>query len=139
MDVLETWEPRANTPFTPVYQLIRAICEDESDNTQINLLYANNTAEDILLREELDAFAIQCPEKFNVQYVLAKPPGGWIGEAGFVTKEMVAKYLPSASNDAKMLLCGPPPMIEATKKNLVALGFQAPGAVSKAADQVFLF
>lgn len=122
-----------------VYQLIRAICEDESDNTHISLIYANNTEEDILLREELDSFAIQCPEKFSVQYVLAKPPSGWTGESGFVTKEMIATYLPKAESDAKVLLCGPPPMIDATKKNLAVLGFQAPGAVSKAGDQVFLF
>lgn len=37
-----------------MYQLIRAICEDDSDNTQISLIYANNTEEDILLREELE-------------------------------------------------------------------------------------
>jgi cytochrome-b5 reductase len=122
-----------------VYQLIRAICEDESDDTQISLIYANNTEEDILLRQELDGFAIQCPEKFSVQYVLAKPPQGWAGESGFVTKEMIAKYLPTAATDSKVLLCGPPPMIEATKKNLASLNFSAPGSISKTGDQVFLF
>ncbi|KAK9418717.1 hypothetical protein SUNI508_07737 [Seiridium unicorne] len=125
--------------ITPMFQLIRAICEDESDNTQINLIYANNTEEDILLREELDSFAIQCPEKFSVQYVLAKPPNGWTGESGFVTKDMIDTYLPKTASDAKILLCGPPPMIEATKRNLAVLNFQAPGAISKAGDQVFLF
>ncbi|KAI1855525.1 hypothetical protein JX265_004608 [Neoarthrinium moseri] len=125
--------------ITPMFQLIRAICADESDDTQISLIYANNTEEDILLREELDGFAIQCPKKFSVEYVLAKAPVGWTGESGFVTKDMAAKYLPRAESDAKVLLCGPPPMIEATKKNIIALGFQAPGAVSKAGDQVFLF
>jgi cytochrome-b5 reductase len=122
-----------------VFQLIRAICADDSDHTQISLLYANNTEEDILLREELDGFVLQCPEKIMVQYVLAKPPGGWTGEAGFVTADMIAKYLPEAANDTKLLLCGPPPMIEATKKNLSTKGFTAPGAVSKAGDQIFLF
>ncbi|KAF7540002.1 hypothetical protein G7054_g1687 [Neopestalotiopsis clavispora] len=119
--------------------LIRAICEDESDTTQIDLLYANNTEEDILMREELEGFAAQCPEKFKIQYVLARPPAEWQGESGFVTKDMVDKYLPKAGPDSKVLLCGPPPMIDATKKNLAALGFAAPGAISKAADQVFLF
>ncbi|KAK6212013.1 hypothetical protein LQW54_005541 [Pestalotiopsis sp. IQ-011] len=126
--------------ITPMYQLIRAICEDESDPTQIDLLYANNTEEDILMREELEGFAAQCPNKFKVTYVLSWPPqDGWTGESGFVTKDMIAKYLPKADADSKVLLCGPPPMIEATKKNLAALGFAAPGAISKATDQVFLF
>jgi cytochrome-b5 reductase len=122
-----------------VYQLIRAICADEEDKTQVSLIYANNTEEDILLREELDGFALQCPDKFKVHYVLAKPPPSWTGESGFVTRDMMAKYLHKADEDTKVLLCGPPPMIEATKKNLSALGFNAPGAISKAADQVFLF
>ncbi|ETS78917.1 hypothetical protein PFICI_08770 [Pestalotiopsis fici W106-1] len=125
--------------ITPMYQLIRAICEDESDTTQIDLLYANNTEEDILMREELEGFAAQCPDKFKIQYVLARPPSEWQGESGFVSKDMIEKYLPKADPDSKVLLCGPPPMIEATKKNLAALGFAAPGAISKAVDQVFLF
>lgn len=122
-----------------MYQLIRAICADDSDNTQVNLIYANNTEEDILMKEELDGFALQCPEKFKVHYVLSKAPEGWSGETGFVTKDMIAKYLPKAADDTKVLLCGPPPMIEATKKNLDALGFKAPGAISKPVDQIFLF
>lgn len=127
------------TGITPMYQLIRAICEDESDNTQISLLYANNTEEDILLKEELDHFAQKCPSKFKVNYVLSRPSGSWKGAKGFVTTELIKEHLAPASKDSKVLLCGPPPMINIMKKNLAGLGFQEPGALSKAADQVFLF
>lgn len=58
------------TGITPMYQLIRAICDDGTDSTQISLLYANNTEEDILLRKELDDFAMRFPNKFQVKYVL---------------------------------------------------------------------
>lgn len=37
------------TGITSMYQGIRAICEDESDKTKIDLIYANNTVQDILL------------------------------------------------------------------------------------------
>jgi len=47
------------TGITPMYQLIRAICEDDSDNTQISLIYANNTEGDILLREEFEGFSVR--------------------------------------------------------------------------------
>ncbi|PKS06185.1 hypothetical protein jhhlp_007502 [Lomentospora prolificans] len=127
------------TGITPMYQLIRAICADESDNTKISLLYANNTENDILLREELDGFALQCPEKFQVQYVLGKASEDWKGPTGFVTADLIKKYLPPASDDSKVLLCGPPPMINAMKKNLASLGFKEPGALSKVTDQIFLF
>ena len=127
------------TGITPMYQLIRAICADDSDNTQISLIYANNTEEDILLKDDLDGFALQCPHKFKVHYVLSKPSKDWTGDSGFVTADMIKKYLAPASNESKVLLCGPPPMINVMKKNLAAQGFKEPGALSKATDQVFLF
>lgn len=127
------------TGITPMYQLIRAICADESDDTKVSLLYANNNEEDILLKEELDGFAMQCPEKFQVHYVLAKPPPEWRGSSGFVTGDLMKEHLPAASEDSRVLLCGPPPMINAMKKNLAGLGFKEPGAIAKATDQVFLF
>jgi len=127
------------TGITPMYQLIRAICADESDKTKISLVYANNTEEDILLRDELDNFVQQCPDKFRVHYVLTKPPQGWTGSSGFITEDVIKKHLPAASADTKVALCGPPPMINAMKANLTKLGFQQPGAFSKVTDQVFLF
>ncbi|KAM7212764.1 hypothetical protein V8F06_011853 [Rhypophila decipiens] len=134
------------TGITPMYQVIRAIMEDESDKTKVDLIYANNTVDDILLREELDGFASMCPDRFRVRYVLSHPPGPaadgtatWQGGVGFVTKEMMQAWLPAPAADTKVLLCGPPPMIGAMSRGLVELGFQAPGSVSKAGDQVFLF
>ncbi|KAJ6110838.1 Cytochrome b5 [Penicillium sp. IBT 16267x] len=127
------------TGITPMYQLIRAICDDETDSTQISLLYANNTEEDILLRQELDNFAKKYPTKFQVQYVLSKAADGWKGHRGFVSQDLIQKYLAPADQSNKTLLCGPPPMINAMKKVLVGLGWKEPGALSKAADQVFLF
>lgn len=127
------------TGITPMYQLIRAICEDESDNTKISLLYANNTEEDILLKEELDNFTRKCPNKFQVNYVLSRPSDSWTGLRGFVTAGLIKEHLAPASEASKALLCGPPPMINAMTKNLVGLGFQEPGVLSKATDQVFVF
>lgn len=127
------------TGIAPMYQMIRAICEDGSDKTTVSLVYASNTEADILLRPQLDAFATQCPDKFRVHYVLSTPPANWSGSKGYVTEDLIKKYLPAAAPDVKMLLCGPPPMITAMKSQLTALNFKAPGAISRATDQVFLF
>ncbi|MBE3044611.1 cytochrome-b5 reductase, partial [Candidatus Bathyarchaeota archaeon] len=127
------------TGITPMYQLIRAICADDSDDTRISLIYANNTEDDILLKDDLDAFALQCPDKFRVHYVLSHPPPGWTGSSGFVSEDLIKAHLPGASDDSRVLLCGPPPMINAMKKSLSSLGFKEPGKLSKATDQVFLF
>ncbi|KAJ5369898.1 Cytochrome b5 [Penicillium cataractarum] len=127
------------TGITPMYQLIRAICDDENDSTKMSLLYANNSEEDILLRKELDDFATRFPEKFQVQYVLSQAGEGWQGHRGFVSQDLIKKYLAPADETNKALLCGPPPMINAMKKALAGLGWKEPGVLSKSTDQVFLF
>lgn len=127
------------TGITPMYQLIRAICEDEDDKTCVSLLYANNTEADILLRQELESYAARFPQKFKMEYVLSQPDDTWKGNKGFVNAEMIAKRIGPAESDAKVLLCGPPPMISAMKMNLEGMGWAMPGAMAKATDQVFLF
>lgn len=127
------------TGITPMYQLIRAICEDDRDTTEISLIYANRSEEDILLRHELETFARAYPKNFKLWYMLDHPSEGWTYGKGYVTAEVMAARLPGASPDTKVMLCGPPGMVNASKKSLVAAGFQAPGAVAKMSDQIFCF
>lgn len=127
------------TGITPMFQLIRAICEDDRDLTKVSLIYANRSEGDILLRKELDTFARRYPKNFEVYYMLDQPPADWKYGSGYVTKELMAEKLPAASADTKIMLCGPPGMVNASKKSLVSLGFEQPGAASKMTDQIFLF
>lgn len=127
------------TGITPMYQLIRAICEDDTDTTEISLIYANRAEEDILLRHELEAFAAAYPQNLKIWYMLDTPPQKWAYGKGYVTADVMREKLPAPSPDTKIMLCGPPGMINASKKALVGLGFQAPGAVSKISDQIFCF
>ncbi|KAF2971124.1 dyp-type peroxidase [Xylaria multiplex] len=125
--------------ITPMFQLIRAICEDERDTTEISLIYANRTEADILLRDELEAFARKYPNNFKLYYILDKPSPDWQGGKGYVTKEIMAERFPAADVNSKAMICGPPGMVNAAKKALVELGFEKPGAMSKMGDQIFVF
>jgi cytochrome-b5 reductase len=116
--------------------MLTSLCEP---TTIISLLYGNRTKEDILLREELDAFQRKFPEKFSVWYVLNDAPLGWKYGNDFITKDMIKEKFAAPSPDSKVHLCGPPGMINVMKKGLVELGFQAPGPISKADDQLFLY
>ncbi|KAH8649315.1 hypothetical protein BX600DRAFT_112604 [Xylariales sp. PMI_506] len=128
------------TGITPMYQVIRAICEDDRDTTEVSLIYANRTEQDILLREELERMARQYPKNLKIWYMLDQPPAsGWAYGAGFVTRDIMAEKLPSASADTKVMLCGPPGMIKAAKESLVGLGFERPGGMSTMRDQIFTF
>ncbi|KAJ0083867.1 hypothetical protein Patl1_30145 [Pistacia atlantica] len=53
-------------------QVARAILENPIDTTNICLIYANVTFEDILLKEELDNLAASFPDRISVYYVLNK-------------------------------------------------------------------
>ncbi|RAH70050.1 uncharacterized protein BO66DRAFT_401732 [Aspergillus aculeatinus CBS 121060] len=127
------------TGITPMYQLIRAICEDPTDLTEVSLIYANRTEDDILLRRELDQFAQSYPRNLQIWYMLDTPPETWAFGRGYVTAETMKERLPASSPDTKVMLCGPPGMVNASKKALVSLGFEAPGAVAKMSDQIFCF
>ncbi|KAI9897690.1 hypothetical protein N3K66_007546 [Trichothecium roseum] len=127
------------TGITPMLQLIRAVCEHHRDTARITLLYANRAEEDILLRDELDAFARRYPLNFEVHYVLDRPPPGWQGSSGYVTKELMREKLPGPSGDTKIMLCGPPGLVSGAKESLVELGFERPGASAKMSDQIFVF
>ncbi|KAH6867382.1 hypothetical protein B0T10DRAFT_572372 [Thelonectria olida] len=127
------------TGITPMFQVIRAICEDDRDTTEVSLIYANRTEQDILLRDELDTFARRYPNNFKVYYLLDQPPTDWKFGSGYVTQELMAEKLPAPSLESKVLLCGPPGMVNTAKKSLINLGFEQPGASAKISDQIFLF
>ncbi|PCG91367.1 Cytochrome b5 [Penicillium occitanis (nom. inval.)] len=127
------------TGITPMYQLIRAICEDDTDTTEISLIYANRSEEDILLRRELERFAAAYPKNLNIWYMLDHPPQKWAYGEGYVAPEVIRERLPEPSPETKVMLCGPPGMVNASKKALVSLGFQATGSIAKMSDQIFWF
>lgn len=127
------------TGITPMYQIITAVLLNPEDKTKLNLVYANVTESDILLRAELDKLAAEHPDQFTVHYVLNEAPAGWKGSQGFVTAEIIDAQLPKASELTNLLLCGPPPMISAMKKAAVELGYPKAKPVSKLGDKVFVF
>lgn len=49
-------------------QVAKAILKDPEDKTQVALIYANQTPDDILLRDELDKMAAK-HHNFKVHYV----------------------------------------------------------------------
>ncbi|KAJ1964215.1 hypothetical protein GGI12_001568 [Dipsacomyces acuminosporus] len=100
--------------ITPMIQLIEQVLNDPNDKTKLTLIFANKSEADIILRSTLDEYAAKHPDQFKVHYVVDKATSAdWKGDTGFVTKELVKKYLPAAS-DGNVLVsaCGPPPMMK---------------------------
>jgi len=116
------------TGITPMLQVLNAIFKDartRDSSTTASLLFANQTEEDILVREELEALAKEFPDRFKLQYTLDRPPADWKGCTGFINKEMIEKNVlkDGSAEGAQVLMCGPPPMLKfACIPNLEELG-----------------
>lgn len=110
------------TGITPMWQVFRAILDDPSDRTEISLVFANVTVDDILLKEQLDDLANR-DERFSVYYVLNNPPDAWTGGVGFVSQPILEDRFGKAQTDYFALMCGPPPMNKAMKSILANLGY----------------
>jgi cytochrome-b5 reductase len=112
------------TGITPMMQVIRHIFKDPKDTTEVWLLFANQTEDDILLRPELEALREQQPDRFKLWFTVDRAPPGWKYSEGFVNEEMIREHLPSPGRDTMILMCGPPPMIQfACNPNLDKAGF----------------
>jgi cytochrome-b5 reductase len=113
------------TGITPMLQIISAVLKDPTDESHLSLLFANQTEEDILLRDMLEDLASKHAHRLKIWYTLDRPSPEWKYSLGFVTEEMIRDHLPKAGSDSCVLLCGPPPMIKyACEPNLAKLGFE---------------
>ena len=76
LTLLRSLPPPPSSPHSlpPPRQVIKAALKDGDDSTQLALLYANVSPDDILLREELDALAAAHPN-FKVWYTGARRGG----------------------------------------------------------------
>lgn len=112
------------TGITPIYQVMQAILRDPEDGTEMHVVYANRTEEDILLREELDKWADEFRDKVKVWYVVEKGSEGWQYDTGFITEKILREHVPAVGDDVLALTCGPPPMIQfAVQPNLDKMGY----------------
>ncbi|SCV02009.1 LAMI_0G15170g1_1 [Lachancea mirantina] len=124
--------------ITPMLQVLNKIITTPEDFTKISLIYANDTENDILLKEELDEMAEVYPN-FDVHYVLRYPTGSWNGDSGLVSKEIMQKYLPEPADENRLLISGRPEMVKMLLNYAEELGWPKGKEKSAGDDQVFAF
>ena len=61
--------------ITPMLQIVRDVFKSDEE-TKIKLLFANQTEQDILLREEIEDFQRQYPTRFSYMYTIDRPGEG---------------------------------------------------------------
>jgi cytochrome-b5 reductase len=109
------------TGITPMYQLCRAIFNNPNDKTKVTVVYGNVSDKDILLKSELEHLENTYPQRFRAFYVLDNPPKEWVGNSGYITKDLLKTVLPEPKNEnIKVFVCGPPGMMKAISGNKVS-------------------
>lgn len=89
------------TPFTRLFEELAY----EPDR-ELHLFYANKKKHQILYKEELEN-----KETVNVIHVLSDQPE-YPGETGYITTDVLKKYLHRPLDEYEFLICGPPEMTE---------------------------
>jgi len=113
------------TGITPCYQVIQAALKN-NDGTKLNLVFGSRTPADILLVDELRAFAHNYKDDFKLYLTVDIKPDekeNWQQGVGFISKEMLKEQMPAPGPDTLILYCGPPPFEAMMKKHLSELGY----------------
>ena len=110
--------------ITPMIPIIRSILGDENDSTNIHLLFANKTEEDIILRDKLENRQEEFSHQYKYFYTISESNDNWTGYTGHINTKMLNETMPQNTDDTLILLCGPPKMIsEAAKPSLEELNY----------------
>jgi nitrate reductase (NAD(P)H) len=98
------------TGVTPCFQLMQH-ADLYKEPLEISLLYANQTPDDILMKDRLDDLDSR---GYKVAYTVDRVPDdvSWGGYVGFISADMVESTMPEKGDDTLILACGPPIMID---------------------------
>ncbi|OJI79439.1 hypothetical protein ASPTUDRAFT_78823 [Aspergillus tubingensis CBS 134.48] len=97
--------------ITPIYQLIKGILKNPQDRTKLTLVFGVNSEEDLLLKEELDRYATEFPERFNYIYTVSRPKEENSSyRTGYIDEELLRSTFRESTQNTKVFICGPPAM-----------------------------
>ncbi|KNG45961.1 nitrite reductase [Stemphylium lycopersici] len=111
--------------ITPIYQVLRAVIQDKQDSTRCTVLNGNRTEEDILCKEELDAFARDEGGRCTVLHSLTKAGEGWQGRRGRIGEKLLGEWCKKEEGKGCLvLICGPEALEKAAGEALREMGWR---------------
>ena len=111
--------------ITPIFQVLRAVMQDKQDQTKCTLLNGNRLVEDILCKEDLDAFQSANEDRCQILYTLTQGPEDWQGLRGRIAGPLLEKHCQvGEKGDTMVLVCGPEPLEKSVKSWLLGNGWK---------------
>jgi predicted ferric reductase len=105
--------------ITPAMGMLRTM-KDSQDPRAVVLIYANLTGRVSPSGKNLEELAGEI--NLKLVHLLEKPPEGWEGETGLVTRDLLKKHMPDNPENFMFFICGPNPMMDITEISLRELG-----------------
>lgn len=108
--------------ITPMVSMLHTLAQRD-DRRPLLLIYGGRDLESLTLIEEIE----ELKDRLNLRvvYVLENPPDDWEGETGYITREVLERWLsPQRQKDrTEIFICGPIPMMNAVEDTLAKMGF----------------
>ena len=109
---------------TPLYSMLQAL-ETRGDVRPVFLFHGANDLSDLTFREELAAMAERM-DNLTLVTVLVRAQDDWSGERGFISADILTRYLPPALyRRFQYFICGPGPLMDAMEEVLPEIGVPA--------------
>jgi predicted ferric reductase len=101
--------------ITPMMSILMTAAERHDDRPYL-LIYASKTWDDITFREALE----NLKDKLNLTIVpvLREPPEEWLGEQGYVDKELLNRYIPKRRGTRQYFICAAAKMMDQVERAL---------------------
>ncbi len=88
------------------------------------LLYSSRRWDDVIYRDELARLAESDPTLEVVHTITRNPPDGWTGFRHRIDRAMLEKVSWPPSEQPRVFVCGPTPLVESVASALVEIGHQ---------------
>lgn len=108
--------------ITPMVSMLHTLAQRD-DRRPLLLIYGGRDLESLTLIEEIE----ELKDRLNLRvvYVLENPPDDWEGETGYITREVLERWLSlqRQKDRTEIFICGPIPMMNAVEDTLAKMGF----------------
>jgi predicted ferric reductase len=101
--------------ITPIMSMLRTLA-DRGDRRPMVLVYAVEDLASATFRSELEELEERL--ELRVELVLNDAHEGWEGETGYVTADLLERFLPDRRSQVQTFVCGPDAMMDAVESAL---------------------